>query len=77
MSTRDANVGLSARYIPGHIHAFYILYVYYSRRDSGSYSERAPGIYSQRVQTGGRGYATVQPTVAPDTHAQAGNYGTV
>lgn len=68
---------LQNRYIPGHIHAFYILYVYYSRRDAGGHSERAPGIYSQRVQTGGRGYATVQPAVAPGTHAQAGNYGTV
>lgn len=66
------------RYIPGHIHAFYVLYVYYSRRDAGGGNlDRAPGIYSQRVQTGGRGYATVQPVVAPGTHAQAGNYGTV
>ncbi|KAK2600642.1 hypothetical protein N8I77_010163 [Diaporthe amygdali] len=42
-------------YIPGHIHAFYILYVYYSRADQPT-PERAPGIYSDRVQTGGHGY---------------------
>jgi len=48
--TRSTN-----RYIPGHIHAFYILYVYYSRADRPS-PERAAGIYSDRVQTGGHGY---------------------
>lgn len=64
------------RYIPGHIHAFYILYVYYSRRDNG-YAERAPGIYSERVQTGGKGYAHVQPAVAPGTQAPPPGYGTV
>lgn len=50
-------------YIPGHIHAFYILYVYYSRADRPN-PERAPGIYSDRVQTGGHGYP-------------AGGYGTI
>ncbi|POS69199.1 hypothetical protein DHEL01_v212406 [Diaporthe helianthi] len=50
-------------YIPGHIHAFYILYVYYSRADQPS-PERAAGIYSDRVQTGGHGYS-------------AGGYGTI
>lgn len=51
------------RYIPGHIHAFYILYVYYSRADRPT-PERAPGIYSDRVQNGGHGYP-------------AGGYGTI
>ncbi|KAI1391275.1 uncharacterized protein F4822DRAFT_396193 [Hypoxylon trugodes] len=54
-------------YIPGHIHAFYIEYVYYDRREEareGRYAaRRAPGVYSDRVQTGGRGYGTIdQPT---------------
>ncbi|KUI74530.1 Plasma membrane proteolipid 3 [Cytospora mali] len=53
-------------YIPGHIHAFYILYVYYSRQERPA-PGRAPGIYSERVQTGGKGYAP----------AAAGGYGTI
>ncbi|KAK7734683.1 hypothetical protein SLS53_007786 [Cytospora paraplurivora] len=61
------NIGLTLLgYIPGHIHAFYILYVYYSRQEHLA-RERAPGIYSERVQTGGKGYAT----------AQQGGYGTI
>ncbi|KAF2455632.1 hypothetical protein BDY21DRAFT_349888 [Lineolata rhizophorae] len=50
-------------YIPGHIHAFYILYIYFKRRDESSQgvfdSRRAPGVYSDNVQTGGRGYGTM------------------
>ncbi|OCK75906.1 UPF0057-domain-containing protein [Lepidopterella palustris CBS 459.81] len=50
-------------YFPGHIHAFYIEYVYYKRRDearAGFYDSRpAPGVYSDRVQNGGRGYGTM------------------
>ncbi|KAK3944980.1 plasma membrane proteolipid 3 [Diplogelasinospora grovesii] len=55
-------------YFPGHIHAFYLEYVYYDRREmnkAGRFSaSRAPGIYSERVQNGGTmGYGTiVQPT---------------
>ncbi|KAL1845377.1 hypothetical protein VTK73DRAFT_599 [Phialemonium thermophilum] len=54
-------------YIPGHVHAFYIEYVYYDRREQareGRYpAGPAPGVYSDRVQTGGRSYGTiVQPT---------------
>ncbi|KAH9883380.1 hypothetical protein F4778DRAFT_767077 [Xylariomycetidae sp. FL2044] len=54
-------------YIPGHIHAFYLEYVYYDRREQareGRFAaHRAPGVYSDRVQTGGQGYGTlVQPT---------------
>ncbi|KAG6367569.1 hypothetical protein INS49_001762 [Diaporthe citri] len=52
-------------YIPGHIHAFYILYVYYSRADRPT-GERAPGIYSERVQNGGHGHGH-----------PAGGYGTI
>ncbi|KAF2852018.1 UPF0057-domain-containing protein [Plenodomus tracheiphilus IPT5] len=44
-------------YFPGHIHAFYIEYVYFKRRDevrAGIYNARpAPGVYSKRVQSGG------------------------
>ncbi|KAI9712578.1 MAG: hypothetical protein M1828_001679 [Chrysothrix sp. TS-e1954] len=44
-------------YFPGHIHAFYLEYVYYSRRDAvlngGRLGEDAGGIYSENVQCGG------------------------
>ena len=55
-------------YIPGHIHAFYILFVYYDRREQSHHgrfaTHRAPGIYSENVQTGGMGYGTItQPTL--------------
>lgn len=54
------------RYIPGHIHAFYLEYVYYERKEQareGRFTAaRAPGVYSERVQSGGHGYGTiVQP----------------
>jgi len=54
------------RYIPGHIHAFYLEYVYYDRKEQareGRFTaSRAPGVYSERVQSGGQGYGTiVQP----------------
>ncbi|KAI2623393.1 hypothetical protein GGR54DRAFT_638627 [Hypoxylon sp. NC1633] len=52
-------------YFPGHIHAFYIEYIYYDRReqarDGRFAARRAPGVYSDRVQTGGHGYGTMQP----------------
>lgn len=52
------------RYFPGHIHAFYLEYVYYNRREQGRLgtvtAERAPGVYSENVQSGGRTtYGTV------------------
>ncbi|KAI1746328.1 hypothetical protein F4680DRAFT_401080 [Xylaria scruposa] len=50
-------------YFPGHIHAFYIEYVYYDRREQARQgrlvAKRAPGVYSDRVQTGGQNYGTV------------------
>ncbi|GAB7351042.1 hypothetical protein MBLNU459_g1525t1 [Dothideomycetes sp. NU459] len=50
-------------YFPGHIHAFYLEYIYYNRRDqaaAGTFEDRrAPGVYSDNVQTGGRGYGTI------------------
>ncbi|KAB8076038.1 UPF0057-domain-containing protein [Aspergillus leporis] len=39
-------------YLPGHIHAFYLEYVYYSHRNGAT--DRAPGVYSERIQRGGR-----------------------
>ncbi|KAI1498466.1 hypothetical protein F5X99DRAFT_393256 [Biscogniauxia marginata] len=53
-------------YIPGHIHAFYVEYIYYDRREQAREGriavQRAPGVYSERVQTGGTNYGTIQPT---------------
>lgn len=51
-------------YIPGHIHAFYVEYVYFDRREKSRLglltAEEAPGIYSDRVQRGGTtGYGTI------------------
>jgi uncharacterized membrane protein YqaE (UPF0057 family) len=55
-------------YFPGHIHAFYLLFVFYKRRDearAGIYDARpAPGVYSQRVQNGGR-HRRAAPVAAP------------
>ncbi|KAH0255172.1 hypothetical protein KCU91_g17606, partial [Aureobasidium melanogenum] len=57
-------------YFPGHIHAFYLEYVYYHRQEQanvGVYdNNRAAGVYSDNVQTGGRGYGTMP---APATGA--------
>lgn len=54
-------------YLPGHVHAFYLEYVYYDRREEAlqgrTPARRAPGVYSDNVQTGGGGYGTIaQPT---------------
>lgn len=53
-------------YLPGHVHAFYLEYVYYERRERAREglmaTSPAPGVYSDRVQSGGHGYGTiVQP----------------
>jgi len=57
-------------YFPGHIHAFYVEYIYFKRRHErrmGVYDSRpAPGVYSDRVQRGG------EPLAAPQ-----GGYGTM
>lgn len=56
-------------YIPGHIHAFYVEYVYYDRheqaREGRLAAGRAPGVYSDRVQTGGQGYGTIPSQPPP------------
>lgn len=50
-------------YIPGHIHAFYLEYVYFDRRERARQGqltgESAPGVYSDRVQNPQGGYGTV------------------
>ncbi|RYN34172.1 hypothetical protein AA0119_g3430 [Alternaria tenuissima] len=55
-------------YFPGHIHAFYVEYVYIKRRDeirAGIFEARpAPGIYSQKVQNGGHKTVPVAPAPA-------------
>ncbi|KAL4929660.1 YqaE/Pmp3 family membrane protein [Aspergillus undulatus] len=38
-------------YLPGHIHAFYLEYVYYQNR-AAMIAEPAPGVYSDRIQRG-------------------------
>lgn len=51
-------------WFPGVLHAFYLLWVYYDRRErfkmGGGPIERAPFVYSEKVQTGGfGGYSTI------------------
>lgn len=59
MTTVSVLIPWGDRYFPGHIHAFYIEYVYYKRREDaarGFYDSRpTPGVYSERVQRGGYG----------------------
>ncbi|KAI9731877.1 MAG: hypothetical protein M1834_004328 [Cirrosporium novae-zelandiae] len=49
-------------YFPGHIHAFYLEYIYYDRREKGRMGQltgrSAPGVYSENVQRGGLGPTT-------------------
>ncbi|KAH8126139.1 hypothetical protein FP744_10009646 [Trichoderma asperellum] len=56
-------------YLPGHIHAFYLEYVYYDRRQQAreGYAppRHAPGIYSDKVQTGGQAFRQNYGTMAP------------
>lgn len=50
------------RYIPGHIHAFYLEYCYYERKEGRALgrARRAPGVYSSRINTArGAGYGTI------------------
>ncbi|MCJ1440977.1 MAG: hypothetical protein MMC23_001463 [Stictis urceolatum] len=50
-------------YIPGHIHAFYLEYVYFDRRDRSRLGQiatkPAPGVYSENINRGGTSYGTV------------------
>ncbi|KAI4227903.1 MAG: hypothetical protein L6R36_002053 [Xanthoria steineri] len=53
-------------YFPGHIHAFYLEYVYFERRSQGQMGnlavKRAPGVYSDNVNSGGRTTYGTMPT---------------
>jgi len=64
------NIGLCLLgYIPGHIHAFYLEYVYYKRkaaiRAGRPITTPAPGIFSQKLQYGRGGYGTVVSPTTP------------
>jgi len=66
------------RYFPGHVHAFYLEYVYYHRQKMGAtgmvYNKPATGVYSDRIQNGGR-HVDAYPHTAPPH--QTTTYGTV
>ncbi|RAL01915.1 YqaE/Pmp3 family membrane protein [Aspergillus ibericus CBS 121593] len=51
-------------YLPGHIHAFYLEYVYYGNRNAAEATapRRAPGVYSERIQRGGHHHQTYGTT---------------
>ncbi|KAK9462490.1 uncharacterized protein V1516DRAFT_670404 [Lipomyces oligophaga] len=67
------NIALTALgFLPGHIHAFYLEYIYFQRRDYGNIAEPAPGVYSDTINTGGRngyGAIVVEETVITTTSA--------
>lgn len=50
----------ASSWFPGVIHAFYLLFVYYDRRDKYKMGapplQRAPFVYSDKVQSGGMAY---------------------
>ncbi|QDS68600.1 hypothetical protein FKW77_000883 [Venturia effusa] len=50
-------------FFPGHIHAFYVEYVYYKRKEemrAGIVDTRpAPGVFSDRVNNGGRRHVRI------------------
>ena len=50
---------MSNSYIPGHIHAFYLEYCYYERKEGRS-SGKPPGVYSDRIiHAGDANYGTL------------------
>jgi len=64
------NLGLCLLgYIPGHIHAFYLEYVYFDRRaairEGRPITSSAPGIYSKKLLHGPGGYGTVVNPTTP------------
>ena len=66
LSTRTETHPVADCATTGHIHAFYLEYVYYNKQEqarNGIYDNKpAPGVYSDNVQTGGRGYGTMGAT---------------
>ncbi|KAI6783013.1 Plasma membrane proteolipid 3 [Emericellopsis cladophorae] len=64
-------------YFPGILHGFYVIWVYYDRREQAALGQpapnNAPGIYSEKVQAGGRRYGTMGRP-APSAPAPAPAY---
>ena len=63
-STSSNSLSRPSGYFPGHIHAFYLEYVYFERRNQSNagtlVQKRAPGVYSENIQHGGQTtYGTV------------------
>ncbi|RAK80349.1 YqaE/Pmp3 family membrane protein [Aspergillus fijiensis CBS 313.89] len=58
-------------YLPGHIHAFYLEYVYYRNSDAVA-PRRAPGVYSERIQRGAHHHHHQQ-----QQQQQQAGYGTI
>lgn len=59
-------------HLPGHIHAFYLEYVYYRNSSTDPMTrKRAPGVYSQRILQGhdGRTYGSTAWEVHRTTHS--------
>lgn len=77
----NTQLTLDYSYIPGHIHAFYLEYVYYRNQEAahmGRAPERAPGIFSNKVQNGGSrsgGVSTYGGNNYAAMPAQGGSYG--
>lgn len=48
---------MMCRYFPGHIHAFYLEYIYYHRKNMAAsgltWTKPATGVYSDKIQNGG------------------------
>jgi len=66
------NIGLCLLgYIPGHIHAFYLEYVYFDRRAAARagrpVTTSAPGIFSKKLLYGPGQYGTVVSPTTPYT----------
>ncbi|CAI6298426.1 unnamed protein product [Periconia digitata] len=62
-------------YLPGHVHAFYVEYVYYKRKGevrAGVVDAKpAPGIYSDKVQRGGHSSRAVARNADANENAVA------
>ncbi|CAA9963092.1 hypothetical protein CFE70_006514 [Pyrenophora teres f. teres 0-1] len=68
-------------FIPGHVHAFYVEYIYVKRRDQARAgildTKPAPGVYSKKVQNGGSKVVLPVAPVAPAAEVPAQQVGTV
>lgn len=62
-------------FFPGQIHALYVMYVYYSRKDMNHDGRGAPGIFSENVRNGRRRHVVqnnVYDRAAPPAAPPAG-----